>query len=94
MSKSQRTTEEPSAEPTDDPTTTPRVTHHAALRYRQRVDAAEPFPREKIEELLATATPSGEAHGDGVAWVADEAVLVTDSAKETVKTVLRRREGR
>jgi len=91
MSRAQRTTEEPS-----DETKTPEVSDHAVLRFRQRINSAEPFPRAAIEGRLARASPRGshpQVHG-GLAWVADDAVLVTDSSKETVLTVLRRREGR
>ena len=76
-------------------TTTPEVTDHAVLRFRQRIDGSEPFPKAKIDEMLAHATPQGDhprVH-DGIAWVAADAVLVTDSSKEAVTTVLRRREG-
>jgi hypothetical protein len=86
----------PTTDRTERPTDTPRITRHAAERYRQRIDAAEPFPRAKLEELVETAEPTGDHPRvtNGIAWVAGDAILVTDTAKEAVKTVLRRWEGR
>jgi len=88
MTTTTRTTDEPSGKPTH----TPRISRHAALRYRQRIDATEPFPRAKIEDLLAIAEPDATHPRvtNGIAWVARDAILITDSAKEAVKTVLRR----
>jgi len=74
-------------------TTTARITDHAVLRYRQRIDSQEPFPRAKLTELFASATPLGDhpqVH-DGIAWGAADAILVTDSDGSAVKTVIRRR---
>jgi hypothetical protein len=71
----------------------PEISEHAVQRYLQRIDAGEPTPRTRLRELLKTATFSGN-HPDvssGLAWVAGDAILVTDSNRETVVTVLRRR---
>jgi hypothetical protein len=85
----------PTTDRTERPTDTPEITDHAAERYRQRIDRREPFPESKLLDLLAIAEPDA-AHPrvtNGVAWVAGDAILITDSAKQVVKTVLRR-EGR
>ena len=85
---------------TDEPTTTtdrtPTISRHAVERYRQRIDRREPFPRAKLLDLLATAEPvrNHRRVTNGIGWVAGEALLVTDSAGQVVKTVLRREEGR
>jgi hypothetical protein len=75
---------------------TPEISRHAAERYRQRIDTAEPFPRAKLKELVERAEPRGDHPRvtNGIAWVAGDAILVTDTAKQAVKTVLRRWEGR
>jgi len=83
-------------EPNDGTTTTARITDRAVLRYRQRINSREPFPRAKLIELFANATIRGDhpqVH-NGIAWVAGDAILVTDSCAETVKTVIRRRGAR
>lgn len=82
MSTTPRSTNEP----------TPKITNHAVLRYRQRIDASEPFPEAKLIDLLEVAQPdaSHPRVADGVAWVARDAILITDSAQEAVTTVLRR----
>jgi hypothetical protein len=79
-------------EPTTNTHDTPRITNHAVLRYRQRIDAAEPFPESKLLDLLAKAEPDATHPRvtNGVAWVTREAILITDSARQAVKTVLRR----
>ena len=84
---------------TDEPTTTdrtPTISRHAVERYRQRIDRREPFPRAKLLDLLATADPvhNHRRVTEGIGWVAGSAILVTDSAGQVVKTVLRREEGR
>jgi len=70
------------------------ISEHAKLRFRQRVDPSEPFPADRIRELLDRATPTQEQVDDGIGWAADGAVIVTDSAQQVVKTVLNRRGGR
>lgn len=81
---------------TDRSTDRPQITAHAVERYRQRIDRREPFPAAKLEDLLAIAEPvrNHRRVTDGIGWVARDAVLVTDSAGEVVKTVLRREEAR
>ena len=69
------------------------VSEHAKLRFRQRVDPREPFPADAIREMLDRATPTQEQVDDGSGWAADGAILVTDSAQQVVKTVLRRTPG-
>jgi len=85
MSTTPRTTDEPTENH-------PAITAHAVTRYRQRIDASEPFPEARLVELLERAEVDG-AHPrvtDGLAWVAGDAILVTDTAQQAVKTVLRR----
>ena len=91
MSITPRTTDEPNPNDTD----RPAISTHAAERYRMRIDPREPFPRAKLEDLLAIAEPVGDHPRvtNGIGWVARDCILVTDSAGEVVKTVLRR-EGR
>ena len=69
------------------------VSEHAKLRFQQRVDPREPFPADAIREMLDRATPTREQVDQGVGWAADGAILVTDSAQQVVKTVLRRTPG-
>ena len=94
MNTKQRTTTRRTDRPTE--RERPRIGEHAALRYRQRIDGAEPFPKAKLEELFAIAEPVGDHPRvtNGIGWVAGEALLITDTATEAIKTVLRRREGR
>jgi len=67
------------------------VTEHAKLRFRQRINAADPYPGEKIREVLSRAEPDSthSAVTNGIAWVSDEAIVVTDTAGRVAKTVLR-----
>ena len=69
------------------------VSEHAKLRYQSRVDATEPFPADAIRDMFERATPTQEQVDDGIGWAADGAVIVTDSAQQVVKTVLRRTPG-
>jgi len=69
------------------------ITNHAQLRYRQRVDPSEPFPADRIREMLQRATPTREQVDDGLGWAAGNCVIVTDSAQQAVKTILRRAPG-
>jgi len=69
------------------------VSEHAKLRFRQRVDPGEPFPAEKIRDMFDRATLTREQVDDGLGWAAGGAILVTDSAQEVVRTVLRRTPG-
>jgi hypothetical protein len=64
------------------------ITHHAALRFLQRVDAAEQNPTERIRELLANAERTSRQVTHGVGWLADGAIVVTDDDLEAVRTVL------
>jgi hypothetical protein len=66
------------------------VSNHAKQRLLERIEVAA-YPAERIRELLAKAEPTAdhESVTSGVAWVADEAIVVTDSALEAVTTVLR-----
>jgi len=74
-----------------DETTNIDVSKHARLRFRQRVDATDPYPAERIRELLAAAEPDTdhERVTNAVAFATDEAIIVADRALETVTTVLR-----
>jgi len=68
------------------------VSEHAKLRFRQRIDPAEPFPADRIRDMLDRATPTREQVDEGIGWAADGAILVTDNAQDVVKTVLHRGE--
>ena len=69
------------------------VSEHSKLRFCQRIDPSEPFPADAIRDMFDRATPSQEQVDDGIGWAADGAILVTDSAQQVVKTVLRRTPG-
>ena len=69
------------------------VSEHSKLRFQQRIDASEPFPADRIRDMFERATPTQEQVDDGIGWAADGAILVTDSAQQVVKTVLRRTPG-
>jgi len=66
------------------------VSEHARQRYIERV-GFDPYPREKIRELMSRAEPEDdhERVTNAVAFVADEAIVVADKTLETVTTVLR-----
>ena len=70
------------------------ISEHAKLRFRQRVAPSEPFPADRIRDMLDRATPTKEQVDGGIGWAADGAIVVTDSAQQVVKTVLRRGDGR
>lgn len=65
------------------------VTHHAALRWLQRIDAREPRPAERVREALARAVPARVEVDRGEALRDPEtgAVLVRDP-DDGVRTVL------
>jgi len=65
------------------------VTEHAKLRFRQRVDAAEPFPGERIRELLEEAAFDTAPDRDAIAWRVKDLVLVTDRKRRVVQTLYR-----
>jgi len=91
MSTSRRTTDR-----TERQTDTPTPTSHAQRRYRQRINPREPEPADRLRELFALAELEGD-HPEvshGIAWVVGDAILVTDSSRQAIKTVLRRRGGR
>ena len=69
------------------------VSEHAKLRFRQRVDASEPFPADRIRDMLDGATPTQQQVDHGIGWAADGAVIVTDSAHQVVRTILHRAPG-
>ena len=69
------------------------ISEHAKLRFRQRVDPSEPFPADRIRDMLDRATPTREQVDEGVGWAAGGAIIVTDGAQQVVKTVLNRRGG-
>jgi hypothetical protein len=82
-------------ERTERQTDTPTPTSHAQRRYRQRINPREPEPADRLRELFALAELEGDhpAVSHGIAWVVGDVVLVTDSNREAIKTVLRRRGG-
>lgn len=65
------------------------VSHHAALRWLQRVDAAEARPAERVAEAVARAVPTrtDPDHGDAVRDPETGAVLLVDP-DGGVRTVL------
>ena len=69
------------------------ISEHAKLRFRQRVDPSEPFPADRIRDMLDQATHTREQVDEGVGWAAGGAIIVTDGAQQVVKTVLNRRGG-
>ena len=69
------------------------VSEHAKLRFQQRVDPTEPYPADRIRDMLDGATPTREQVDGGLGWAADGAILVTDGTQQVVKTVLRRTPG-
>ena len=91
MSITPRTTDEPN--PNDG---IPTATNHARQRYRQRINHLEPDPGARLRDLFRVAELEGDHPrvSDGLAWVAGDAILVTDSNREAITTVLRRWEGR
>jgi hypothetical protein len=70
-----------------------QITKHAELRYRQRVDAAEPFPAERLRELYERATRAPDAVSDGVGYVADGIVLAVRHDREPVVCTVLRGDG-
>jgi hypothetical protein len=71
-----------------------QVTEHAILRYRQRVDPAEPYPRQRLRELYERAERAPEAVEHGVGYVVDGVVLAVKHNREPVVATVLRGEGR
>jgi hypothetical protein len=67
-----------------------QVTKHAELRYRQRVDSSEPFPREKLRELYEDAERAPDAVSEGVGYIADGYTLAVRHDREPVVTTVLR----
>jgi hypothetical protein len=65
-----------------------QITDHAELRYRQRVDPTEPFPRSRLRELFEKAERVPGAVEDGVGYVAGEIVLAVKHGREPVVTTV------
>jgi hypothetical protein len=66
-----------------------KITEHARLRYRQRVDATEPFPSDRLRELYERAERAPGAVETGVGYVADGIILAVKHDREpVVATVL------
>jgi hypothetical protein len=70
-----------------------QITKHAELRYRQRVDATEPFPRERLRELYEEAEPVPDAVEDGVGYVTDGYTLAVRHDREPVVCTVLRGDG-
>jgi hypothetical protein len=70
-----------------------QITQHARLRYRQRVDAAEPFPAERLREMYERAERAPDAVSDGVGFVADGVVLAVKRDREPVVVTVLRGDG-
>jgi hypothetical protein len=67
------------------------VSNHARMRFTMRVDPSDPYPAERIRELIARAEPDADHDcvSNAIAFATDEAIVVADKALETVTTVLR-----
>jgi len=70
-----------------------QITQHAELRYRQRVNPTEPFPRERLRELYDRAERVPDAVESGVGYVAGEIILAVKHGREPVVTTVLRGEG-
>jgi len=66
----------------------PEITEHAALRYRERVDAGEPYPKERLREIVEQSSPSHREELEGMAVEFADAIAVLKG--DVVTTVLRR----
>lgn len=63
------------------------VSEHAVLRYRQRVDTREAFPKEALRDLYDSATPVRRDGVDGAAYLADGVLLVVQHGRrDTIVT--------
>jgi len=69
-----------------------KVSEHAKLRYRQRVDASETFVPDAVRDLFDSAERVSAPAVDGVAWDAGDVTIVTDNDASLVITVLLRGE--
>jgi len=66
----------------------PEISKHAELRYRQRVDSGEPYPKERLREIVDDADPSHRSEIEGMVVEARDALVVLKD--DVVTTVLRR----
>jgi len=67
----------------------PEITEHAALRYQERVDAGEPFPKERLREIVADSQPGDRDGIEGMVVEARDALVVLKDNADVVATVLR-----
>jgi hypothetical protein len=66
----------------------PEITEHSALRYRQRINPSEPYPKQRLREAVESGEPVEKDDIDGRAVELDGGVAVLKDG--TVTTVLRR----
>lgn len=64
-----------------------KISEHAALRYQQRIDSSEDYPRETLRQLVEEGQPSRREEIEGLAIAAREALVVVRD--DVVTTVLR-----
>ena len=67
------------------------ITHHAALRYTQRCDPAEAFPKERIRQIVDEGRWVRLSNFAHPAKMLDGVAAVVDRAADQVITVLRPR---
>jgi hypothetical protein len=66
----------------------PKISEHSALRYQERVDPAEPFPKERLREIVDGGETSHREDIEGAVIEAKDALVVLKD--DVVTTVLRR----
>lgn len=74
---------------TSDRRTDLKPSHHAALRYLQRLDPRERHPKERVRELFERARPADRDDVEGDAFLDEktDTVLVADLEDRTIVTL-------